>query len=130
MLQEAEHDLRPFCASATIYTSVTRNSGTQLDFLQFYICKTIPLVPLLYTRKKKLSKRISSGCGKTPSFDWDLFIFSLFIAVWQESIHMLRKHYCALGPTLAASMIYMCIFNSTPKSMQSAALFLKMGKWL
>ena len=38
--------------------------------------------------------------------------------------------YCALGPTLAASMIYMCIFNSTTKSMQSAALFLKMGKWL
>ena len=32
--------------------------------------------------------------------------------------------YCALGPTLAASIIRMCIFNSRPKkNMQSAALF-------
>ena len=41
-----------------------------------------------------------------------------------------NNSYYALGPTLAASMWYMCIFQLTTKSMQSAALFLKMGKWL
>ncbi len=44
--------------------------------------------------------------------------------------YLVPSFYCALGPTLAASTKLMCIFNSTTKSMQSAALFLKMGKWL
>ena len=44
------------------------------------------------------------------------------------SFGKLFKTYCALGPTLAASMIYMCIFQlNDKKHAEHRALFAKWG---
>ena len=66
--------------------------------------------------------------------DWQLFLFQYKNSLQPQANNSLscswNNSYCALGPTLAASTKLMCIFQLDNKSTQSAALFLKIGKWL